>query len=322
MQRILAAVILSVLLAPAAVHADGAYLGVILGVIDDDAMKKLDYEGRGAFVVDVVEESPADQAGMKDRDIVIGIDKEVIIGPGHLRDALALHRPGDTVAITVWRKSGKTTLQVKLGKPEQKPASLLDSDDIRKTIVISGEPRAWLGIRTQELSEQLGEHFGSKDGVLVSEVIEGGPAAGAGLMAGDVIVKVGTETVEHPLGLTKAMGDHEPGDKVALVFIRDGKEMTKEVELAETPEKYRKGVPQFFTWDDDGTGFGMRVLPNLPGLPQFEPREFQKQLQLEDEAASEELRQGLKELRESLTDEIKALRAELDELKKSLKHTN
>ena len=321
MQRILAAALLGLLLAPAAVVAEGAHLGVILGTVDDDAMKKLDYVGRGAYVMNVVEDSPAAKAGMKDRDIIIQVDKDVIIGPGHLKDVLALHNPGDDVIVTVWRKGTKEALRVTLGKPEKKAFISLDPGDIAKTIVISGEPDAWLGVRTQELSEQLGEHFGSKEGVLISEVIDGSPAAKAGLAAGDVIIEIGKEPVGQPYELTKVIADQEPGDKVAVVFIRDGKELTKEVELGETPEKYRKRMPQIFGWQSDGSEGGNWDFDFLKGLPQ-RTLPGGEALEFEEQSRHEELQQELKELQKTLSEEMKALRAELDELKKNLKHTS
>jgi len=316
MKRTIAALFVCGLFSAAVLAEETAYIGVMLGTLDDAVMKKLNYDGRGAYVTDIVKDGPADKAGMKDRDIIVAIGNDAIAGPGHLRDILDYHRPGDTVTVTVWRGGKRETLTVELGG--KKSMLSLDTDDIAKTIVISGEPTAWLGIRTQELSEQLGEHFGAKAGVLVSEVIDESPAATAGFMAGDVITKVGSEPVEHPLELTKVLGDKEPGDTVALVFIRDGKATTKDVTLAEAPKKYRKGWPQVFTWDDDGTGFGLSVLPDLPHFPQL----FEKRLQAEEEMESEELQRELRELRESLTEEMKSLRAELDELKKNLKHTN
>lgn len=316
MQRMFALLVFCALLTPSGASAkDGAHLGVILGTMED-AAKKLGYDDRGAYVIDVVKDGPADMAGMKDGDIIIAVDKDAVVGPGHLRDLLGLRSPGEKANVTVWRKGKKETLSVVLG--ERTSPRIIDPGDIAKTIVISGEPKAWLGIATQELSEQLGGHFGAKSGVLVSEVIEDSPAAKAGIAAGDVIVKVGEESVSQPFELTKAMGDREPGQKITLVLIREGKELTREVELAETPEKYRRRLPQVFGWksgEDGGRDWSFslpRGLPpgTLPGMDWLE---------VETRVDREELQKDLQELRENLTEQMKALRAELDELKKSLK---
>lgn len=311
--------ICSLVLSTVAWAEEGAHLGVMLGTVDKDVSKRLGYEGTGAYVPDVVKDGPAYEAGIRDDDIIIGFDKDTVVGPGHLKDLLALRKPGETVTVTVWRKGKKETFSVKLGK--RKLPILGDPEGIAKTIVISGQPRAWLGVRTQELSEQLAEHFGTKDGVLVSEVMEEGPAAKAGLVAGDVIVTVGKEKVESPFALVRALDDLEPGDKVNVVFIRNGKEMTKEVELVETPKKYRRRLPEVFQWRSEGDEPGALSLDFLKGLPQPNLRHFER-LELEDDDRMEELRDQLKELRDSLTQEMKALRTELDELRKNLKATN
>ncbi|MBN1424150.1 PDZ domain-containing protein [Candidatus Fermentibacteria bacterium] len=316
MQRTLTVLVLCAALFPFGVSAgEGAHLGVMLGSLEDLA-QKFDYDGRGAPVVEVVKDGPAAKAGMKDGDVIIAIDKDAIVGPGHLREVLSFRSPGDKAQVTVWRKGKKETLHVELG--ERTKLHLLDRSDFAKTIVISGEPTAWLGIRTQELSEQLGEHFGAKAGVLVSEVIEDSPAAKAGIAAGDVIVKVGEETVSQPFELTKALGDREPGQKITLVLIRQGRELTKEVELGETPKEYRRGRPQVFRWksgDEGGSDWSFSLPRDLPpgALPGMD------WLELDARVDREELQKDLQELRETLSEQMKDIRAELDELRKSLK---
>jgi len=302
--RLVWAAALCALLAPAAFGAEGAYLGVILGTVDDAGMKKLDYDGRGAYVMEVVKDSPAEQAGMKDSDIIVAFGQDTIIGPGHLRDLLALRSPGDNLSITVWRRGANETLHVTLGTSEAKGFLSLDPGDMAKTIILSGEPRAWLGVKVQELSEQLGERFGAKEGVLISEVIKDSPAARVGLLAGDVITGVGDETVKQPFELTKVLGDQQPGEKVAVVFIRDGQPLTKAVELGETPEKYRKSLPQILSWADEGQERRLQVLPEGS--------------EIEWQSRDRDLRKQMEEMREALSEQMKALRSELEALKQEL----
>ena len=110
----------------------------------------------------------------------------------------------------------------------------------RRIIVktMDGEDRGWLGVRLDALNEQLGDYFGVKDGagVLVTEVVEDSPAAKAGLLAGDVIVKVGDEQTASPDGLHEAMGDTRPGDDLALTVLRKGARKTITAKLGEMPE--------------------------------------------------------------------------------------
>lgn len=295
----------------------GAFLGVILGNLDEEVSKKLGYEGRGVYVPDVVDDSPAQKAGMEDRDIIIEMDGDKIIGTGHLKDFLSYHAPGDEIQVKVWRDGKTKTLSVELGERER------ELKDVERTIVIRGEPKAWLGIRMQSLSPQLGEHFGTKKGVLISEVIEGSPAEKAGLEAGDVITKIGDDGVEETHNVSTILADFEPGDNVEIHIVRDGKSMSKEAKLADAPKEHRKTEPYVFTWDGEHMkvpGLDYLYIPRVPEvpIPKLEFPEFE----MEFEEQIENLReQGdeLRKLKAELKDEMEHLRAEIEELKQQLK---
>lgn len=97
--------------------------------------------------------------------------------------------------------------------------------------------RGWLGVRLDALNAQLGDYFGVKDGagVLVTEVVKDSPAAKAGLLAGDVIVKAGDQETASPDALHEAMGDTKPGDDMALTVLRKGARKTITAKLGEMP---------------------------------------------------------------------------------------
>ncbi len=88
--------------------------------------------------------------------------------------------------------------------------------------------------RGEENSKELkkkAEELGVVDGVFVSEVVEGGSAAGADIKANDVIVGIDGKKVRSFADLQEALAMHRPGDKVSVKLIRDKKEKTVEVTL-------------------------------------------------------------------------------------------
>ena len=87
-------------------------------------------------------------------------------------------------------------------------------------------PRGRLGIGIQELSDQLAEYFGTRDGVLVSSVTQDSPAAKAGLRAGDVITTVNDTTVTSARALVDAVQKAQDGATVKLGYVRDKKPAT------------------------------------------------------------------------------------------------
>jgi len=99
--------------------------------------------------------------------------------------------------------------------------------------------RPWLGIRVQDLTADMAEQFQVKDreGVLISQVEPGTGAEKAGLTSGDIIKSVDDKAVKNASELIKEIQKRKVGQKVRLGLIRDGKEMTVEVNLTAMPEK-------------------------------------------------------------------------------------
>ena len=97
-----------------------------------------------------------------------------------------------------------------------------------------------LGIAVESLTDQLGEYFGVKSGhgVLVAEVTENGPAAKAGLKAGDVITASDGQKTDTVPDLMTAISKKEEG-AVVLTIVRNRQEQTITVTL-EKPEPRRK----------------------------------------------------------------------------------
>ena len=73
---------------------------------------------------------------------------------------------------------------------------------------------------------------GTTDGAQVQNVIDGGPAAKAGIAEGDVIVKVGDRSVGNADELIVAVQEHQPGQSVPVVLTRSGKQLTVQVVVA------------------------------------------------------------------------------------------
>jgi membrane-associated protease RseP (regulator of RpoE activity) len=92
-----------------------------------------------------------------------------------------------------------------------------------------------LGITGDNLTPQLARYFGVKQGkgVLVSRVVPGSPASAAGLKAGDVIVRVGSQRVGSMAELRLALQTHaDKQHKITLGIVRDRKEWEMSVLLA------------------------------------------------------------------------------------------
>lgn len=112
---------------------------------------------------------------------------------------------------------------------------------------------AYIGVSTQPLYPQLAERLGidgAERGALIAEVVPGGPAEEAGVrggseeisfqgarfnVGGDVVVAAAGEPVERSEDLGRIIGSLRPGDTVSLDIIRDGEQLTLEIDLEERP---------------------------------------------------------------------------------------
>ena len=225
----------------------GGFLGVYLEDFDDDLREAIDYKGEGAYVEDVVDDSPAEKAGIEAGDIIIEFNGKEVEDAGRLRKMIGKSEPGTKVKFTVVRDGKKKTLKAELGerKEMEKRMFIVSPGGKKKHIVwkdadmifSGGSDRGFLGVKLQEMPDQLAEYFGVEDGALIGEVVKDTPAEKAGLKAGDVIVKFDSRRVDDKDDLHYFMGKTEPEDEVEIIVNRKGKEQKFKVKLGECPNK-------------------------------------------------------------------------------------
>jgi S1-C subfamily serine protease len=104
---------------------------------------------------------------------------------------------------------------------------------LRSLLAHGRVPRSHLGIAVQPVRASLAGN--SVEGLLVSSVDAQGPAAGGGLLVGDVIVSANGRPTSSPSALQASLGDVAPGGDVALEVSRAGQAATLRVAVAERP---------------------------------------------------------------------------------------
>jgi serine protease Do len=99
--------------------------------------------------------------------------------------------------------------------------------------------RGWLGVRIQPVTAEVAQGLGmaSAHGALIAGVDSPGPAADAGIMAGDVIVSFGGQKVDTMNALPRMVADQAVGQEVDVVVLREGSERTLKVTLGQLAEK-------------------------------------------------------------------------------------
>ncbi|MBF0466243.1 MAG: DegQ family serine endoprotease [Nitrospirae bacterium] len=118
------------------------------------------------------------------------------------------------------------------------PSNMVKS--VMESLMKSGKVvRGWLGVNIQPLTPELAKSFGTKaqKGVLVADVMDGGPADKAGLKRGDVIISFEGKNAESTRELRNMVAATKPGTSVSLVVVRDSKEMAVKMTIGELPDE-------------------------------------------------------------------------------------
>lgn len=107
-------------------------------------------------------------------------------------------------------------------------------------------PRPWLGVMAEKVTPPLARYHGlpRKDGVVLYNMVEDGPADRSGLRIGDVLIKVGDRKLEEPLDLEREISSRKPGDTVVISLQRGRKEIEMKLKLTEFPAGLENRLPQ------------------------------------------------------------------------------
>ncbi len=119
--------------------------------------------------------------------------------------------------------------------------------------------RGWLGVVIQEITPEIAEAIGVKEGILVSQVAPNSPASTAGLKAGDIIVEIDGEKVRDVRDLQFRIMKTPPGTEVKLSVIREGKTQLIKVKVGEMPEEVSFTQPR-----DQASAIGLALRDLTP----------------------------------------------------------
>src|SRR3982750_2205646 len=213
----------------------GGFLGIYAENISRENMGRYRVnQVRGVGVTQVIKDSPAEKAGLRKDDVILRIDGENITSVRKLNRIVSELAPDQSVRVTFSRGGAEQEVTATIGKRDNPNVvnDLLSGDP--KIWKWEGDPKTWkwegplvgrdklfengdlafalgnsrrIGVSTMELTKQLADYFGitGGKGVLVTSVTDDGPAAKAGVRAGDVITAIDGEAVDSPGDISRAI---------------------------------------------------------------------------------------------------------------------
>ena len=183
------------------------------------------------------------------------IQIDTAINPGNSGGPL-FNSYGEVVGIV----TAKTSTADSRGTAAEGLGFAIPIDDVLsmlKDIMENGQvtSHAYMGVIMEDVSRHA--ETGVRSGAYLVEVTENGPAAKAGLQAGDVITMLGTSTITSSSDLKSAVGSksYVAGDTATVTFVRDGQVMTTELTFGSTLDKPAEAEPQSNIPQQDGGNY-------------------------------------------------------------------
>lgn len=213
------------------------WLGVGIKSVNEEV--KEDWElsvDKGVLVTYVIDDSPADEAGIKKGDVILKYEGRSVRYSDELVEYVRKTPPGEKAKIEIDRNGKSKKFEVKIEKNKSKMVFQSFGDGGHGFTFYSNDSESgFLGVDMYDLTDGLREYFKveENEGVLVVNVIEDSPAEKAGFKSGDIIVKVDKRVIEDSDDLGKAISKHEPDEKVKIEYIRNKKKSSKTVTLGE-----------------------------------------------------------------------------------------
>jgi serine protease Do len=157
-----------------------ARLGVAVQEVNQSLADSFGLERpEGALVSNVEKGSPAERAGLKPGDVIRSANGRAIVSSGDLPAIVGLSAPGDKLALEVWRQGRKVQLNAELARA---------TDKVAAAAAPAAAEGGRLGLALRPLAPQEMQQSGLRGGVVVEQVA--GPAAAAGVEAGDIVLAV------------------------------------------------------------------------------------------------------------------------------------
>lgn len=187
------------------------FLGVSLQPVDKDIADAFNLpKPEGALISEVVKDSPADKAGLKQGDIILEYNKTQVKSLQGFRNEISLMNPGTTLNLKVNRKGQIISIPVTLGTASDNLAT-------------GGSIIQKLGMEIDNLSPELSKQLGytqKEEGVVITKIKPGSAAAVAGLRPGFLIQAVNHKKVTNVNEFNEALG--QPENKRILLLVRQG----------------------------------------------------------------------------------------------------
>ena len=186
-----------------------SWIGVTVQNIDAELARYLSTPKKGGVIVKAVEtKSPAEKAGIRERDIIIAVEKRIILSDDDYQTAMRSHKAGLALPIQIWRNGKMVTVSV---TPAHFPMKTAEALAIRL-----------LGIRVADLTDasRLQARISAEDGVMIAAIQPNAYLARIGARKGDVIRRINDTPIERSEDFLQAVVKYRHKNTMVLIVQR------------------------------------------------------------------------------------------------------
>jgi len=191
------------------------WLGVTIQDLKGDLAEYYGVKGKtGVLVAGVVPGDPADQAGIKPKDVITGVNGQAVNTSRDLTSLAANLGVGDKAKVTILRNGESKTLEVKIGKRPLTMAAVPENGQKEK----EGE----YGFSVTDVTPELARRYNLEDtaGVMVVGVAPRSKADAAGIQQGDLIIEINHQNVASVKDFKNLIDRHKKADGINLLVKR------------------------------------------------------------------------------------------------------
>lgn len=196
------------------------WLGVTIQDVDENGAKALGLnEPTGALIGKVMDNEPAQKAGLKDGDVILAVDSKNIENSAELLRAIADKAPGSAATLTIWRDGKTMNVTVTLGERKVPHSENMTRENRGQ----ANENSLGLTVRPLKKNERAEYKVPEGEGLMIVDVDPDKAAAEADLRPGDIILKANQTPINSSEELSRLV--REVGAKRGAIMLqiqRDG----------------------------------------------------------------------------------------------------
>ena len=191
------------------------YLGVMIQDLDENKAKVLGLENnKGAFISMIVEDGPADNGGLREKDVIISLNSKPIESSNQLRNDVSSLRPGETAVFSIIRNELLQSVSVVLG---QRPDENFIGDSYKKQTKYD-----LLGLIIED---------NDNNGVKIIDINSEGEAYSNNIRKNDIINEINRVEIKNSNDYYREITNYSKGNVIMLRIIRNGNNLYEAFEI-------------------------------------------------------------------------------------------